>query len=81
MKNMNQLTPAEKAKELVDKYQSGYTIGRFSYQLPNDLQDSKQCALIAVEEIQKLPNINYSNNKDSSQYDYWQEVKEELQKL
>ena len=68
------MTPKEKAKELVEKL--------------SDLEDgemyigkAKQCTLIAVDEIQKLPNMKYDNNKDKSQYDYWQEVKEELLKI
>jgi hypothetical protein len=73
---MNQLSPAEKAKELYEYYYS------LMYDSMNvDWSVEAKCAAIKnVEEIQKLPNINYSNNKDSSQYDYWQEVKEELLK-
>jgi hypothetical protein len=64
-------TPKEKAEELVSVY----------FLLVQTIAQQKQCALIAVDEIQKLPNINYSNNKDASQYDYWQEVKTEIEKL
>ena len=42
------------------------------------ITNAVECALIAVDEIQKLPNMEYGNNKDESQYDYWQEVKQEL---
>ena len=62
------MTPKEKAVELVEKYLA----------LTNN---RKQCAIIAVEEILKMPNIEYSHNRDSSQYDYWQQVKEEIEKL
>jgi hypothetical protein len=70
------LSPAEKAKELYEWYYS------LMYDSMNvDWSVEAKCAAIKnVEEIQKLPNINYSNNKDSSQYDYWQEVKTELEK-
>ena len=71
------MTPKEKADELVKKI----------YKVMSDsvsditLYFSKQCALIAVNEIMKMPNIGYNHNQDESQYDYWQEVKQEIEKL
>ena len=67
------MTAKEKAKELVYKY----------FNLTDHMQfdEAKECALIAINEIQNLPNMNYSNNKDLSQYDYWQKVKKEIEKL
>ena len=71
------MTPKEKADELVKKM----------YKVMSDsvsditLYFSKQCALIAVNEIMKMPNIGYNHNQDESQYDYWQEVKQEIEKL
>jgi len=77
------MTAKEKAKELFDKYINLYPsyIVMFQGDLDKAQKDIKQCALIAVNEIQNLPNMNYSNNKDLSQYDYWQEVKQEIEKL
>ena len=73
------LTPKEKAKELVEKYQSGYTIGRFSYQLPNDLQDAKQCALVACNEI--IDAIDWHEfETPNKQLNYWLDVRKELEK-
>lgn len=72
------MRPKEKAEQLIIKYYS-FGINKEGQTLSWD--ESKQCALIAVYEIQKLPNINYSNNKDASQYDYWQEVKQEIKNL
>lgn len=67
------MTPKEKADKLVNK---------FNYENKHYLAlDAKKCALIAVAEIMKMPNIGYSNNKDESQYDYWQEVKQEIEKI
>jgi len=63
------MTPKDKAKELVD---------RFINQMPKYLQGklgrltAKQCALICVDEIQKV--TNYEIN-------YWEEVKQEINKL
>ena len=56
-----------KAKELVDKYEK--LMKSHSYK--------KQCALIAVDEI-----INECGDRFLfSKCDYWQEVKEEINKL
>ena len=72
-------TPKEKAQELVDKYKyfvNGY-LG--SSMLTNTeypeiiLLNAKQCALIAVEEILNGSRLFYIED-----YDYWQEVKQEL---
>jgi hypothetical protein len=72
------MTPKEKAEELVLKYlrlQEKDSYNWFNKKL------AKECALIAVDEIQKIPNIEYSNNKNATQYDYWEEVKQEIEKL
>ena len=63
------MTPKEKAKELVDKYQfveiANYT----------SMFEVKQCALIAVDEIIK------SSLMPNSIKPYWQEVKNEIELL
>ena len=73
-----ELTPKEKAKELVEKF--------------SDLEDgemyigkAKQCALIAVDEIINSLE-NYGKESDELQnmendFRYWQEVKQELLKM
>jgi hypothetical protein len=70
------MKPKEKAKELVHKF--------YRY-VPADEEHeheyAKQCALIAVDEIlEELPegSIDYGI---SSQRRYWEEVKEEINKL
>ena len=64
------MTPKEKAEELLDKMTM--EIGKFN---------SKQCSLIAVDEI----IYNLSGLEDSVWHmntkDYWQEVKQEIEKL
>jgi len=63
------MTPKEKAIELVNKY---WKIGEEEYQdTILNWEESKQCALIAVDEILK----------DTSNSDYWQKVKQEIHKL
>ena len=65
------MTPKDKAKELVDKYAKLY------YDLEYDYYDDrdKQCALIAVDEI-----LNTFIDIDPK-LNYWQEVKQEIEKL
>ena len=64
------MTPKEKAKKLVNKYLQIYD-GRVT--------QAKQCALIAVDEILK----DRERLNDAFFYcgDYWQEVKQEIEKL
>ena len=70
------MTPREKAKELVDKF---YTIDSDSEMFDGFTMPifyAERCALIAVDEILKI-TLSYAG-KD---YDYWQEVKQEIQAL
>ena len=67
------MTPKEKAEGLKYKYMSiRWDIGP---------DDAKQCALIAVDEIikQLVPIEKAPNNK--SAFQYWQEVKQEIELL
>ena len=59
------MKPKEKAKELVDRY----------YFVDDYHSFSKQCALIAVDEI---INLDYFSEEGR---EYWQEVKKEIEKL
>jgi hypothetical protein len=67
------MTPKEKAKELVDKYWEELEIG---------YDNSKQCALVAVEFAM---NSKYSfqpiNGGWVSGKSYYEEVKQEIEKL
>lgn len=65
------MTAKEKAIELIDKF---YSISSFF----SDLEDAKQCALIAADEIIEFmsPMVN-----SKQAYDYWDEVKQEIEKL
>ena len=58
-------TPKEKAKELVEKYDSTLIY-------LESKSKAKQCALIAVDEIIKEVVLSTM---------YWQEVKQEIEKL
>jgi hypothetical protein len=77
-----ELTPKEKAKELVEKYR-GVAHSDFHNQTGYDEaqreENQKQCALIAVDEIiNSRPAITDSQ----IQYiNYWNEVKQEINNL
>lgn len=66
------MTPKEKAKEITDKFKMicGY-----------DLVLTKKCACICVYEITSC--IKYREGTDDffRGYEYWEKVKEEIQKL
>ena len=64
---------AEKAKELVDKYLTA-SFGVMEEYIPVPIMLAKQCALIAVDELLLL--ITYQPT-----IDYWNEVKQEIEKL
>lgn len=64
------MTAKEKAIELYDKFIDNYSI--------NGDRNAKECAIICVDEI-----INYANDYQSmcGEDGYWQEVKNELEKM
>ena len=69
------MTAKEKAIELIDKF---YSISSFF----SDLEDAKECALIAVDEIISLSKIaSLRRNNVYMELEYWQEVKQEIEKL
>ena len=88
------MTPKEKAENLVDNFYN--VIGKnyskrdgFGTQL---FEEAKQCALIAVDEIIKqfvgvydslkdAGVLDSASVQDSANYKYWQEVKQEIEKL
>ncbi len=58
----------EKAKELVEKYDQTFTY-------LESKNKAKQCAIIAVDEIL---NLDYFSEEGR---EYWQEIKNEIEKL
>jgi hypothetical protein len=71
------MTPKEKAKELVDKM--------WVYALPNangSWANAKQCALIAVDEVLIANTFDMQDiERYLIEYKYYQEVRQEIQKL
>lgn len=65
------MTPKEKAEDLIDLYV------RDGYDLVMSEDMAKRCALIAVNEIiEELIVTDFSNR-----FNYWQEVKQEIEQL
>jgi len=69
------MTQTEKAKELVEKM-----LGENNHYLNKNIEVdkliAKQCALICVDEILNGSRLFYIED-----YDYWREVKQEINKL
>ena len=87
------MTPQEKAKELFDKYADEFN---FDDTYRGYREQSKQCALIVVDEILKSEprypsNVDWDDVGATHQYyyeaqreeaaRYWEEVKQEIEKL
>ena len=75
------MTPKEKAIELVNKFS-----GKLPwYSEKDNLLKSKQCALIAVDEVQQLiKDLSSCKNRFIyiiDEMNYWQEVKQEIELL
>jgi hypothetical protein len=69
------MTPKEKTKELFFKYRN--LENKHSY-INN--YNAKQCALIAVDEILSLNVFEYYSDWTNT-IEYWEEVKQEIEKL
>lgn len=85
---MAQQTAVEKAKELCNKFLRTYKVSLYP---PFNLasQEAKQCALIAVDEILDTIRIHLMEDPSTEEVVkfverrviYWQEVKQEIEKL
>ena len=70
------MKPKEKAKELVSKFNFEHTGD--SYTIFQNVEESKRCALIAVDEIIKeMDNVMLPNPFKQ----YWNKVKQEIENL
>lgn len=77
------MTPQEKAQELVSSFMSIRNIKLSDYSVIY-LPAAKQCALIAVDEIlEYVPQFEYGQGEKTTttEYDYLQEVKQEIGRL
>ena len=78
------MIPAEKAKELVDKYWIYLRAGLLYDEEAKE--DAKQCASIAVEEIEEaLADYGRGDSLQlqnmDSEFRFWEQVKTEIEKL
>jgi len=71
------MIPKEKADELYSKYDNLLN-KYFGNPIVFDNQ-LKQCALIAVDEI--IDSLTIKNYSDADNYEYWNEVKNEIENL
>lgn len=72
------MTPKEKAEQLVEKFRMNV----LDYErcvIHN--HKAKQCALIAVDEIREHASPHFIENEDGKFVSFWQEVKQEIDKL
>ena len=75
------MTPKEQAKDLVDKFLKCKDVSNSYYVIPI-MEDAKQCALIAVDEIINAIDFDWMEVQNlESEHRYWDEVKEEIKKL
>jgi hypothetical protein len=74
------MSAKDKAKELMDKYQYAVRFDESETQYFANMHSVKECALIAVDEILKQC-WDYRDIDLQASYDYWQEVKQEIQLL
>lgn len=74
------MTPKEKAEELVSKFESqGVLIPWTAYLQQHSV--AKQYALIAVDEILRIEYWAFMEMGGKQEEDYWQQVKNEIEKL
>jgi hypothetical protein len=83
------MTPKEKAQELFDKYYRLFNnFPNYQYVIENlnTIQDeklytTKECALIAVDEMLTWLKSHSYSNKNYDAFVYYNEVKQEIEKL
>ena len=73
-----QMTPKEKAEELVDKFRNEITSFLGDNMKKNN---AKKCALVAVDELIKIHYLLTTTHDTSPSIIYWKEVKKELENL
>ena len=75
------MTPKEKALELMGIFGNIFLEDEEEHYVGTVSRLSKQCALIAVDEILLETDDNYDSLHASDRRIYWQDVKQEIEKL
>jgi hypothetical protein len=71
------MTPKEKAQELIKKFSFNTRCFSETKGWEDSFFDAKECALIAVDEILSINSVD----KDEDLSNYWEQVKQEIEKL
>jgi hypothetical protein len=71
------MTPKEKAQELIKKFSFNTRCFSETKGWEDSFFDAKECALIAVDEILDINSVD----RDYYLCDYWNDVKEEIEKI
>lgn len=81
------MTAKEKAKKLIDLFYQLFPLDKYVSTTDGELNweynnwnQSKKCALIAVEEILEMDLPILEEDADGF-YDYWEQVKQEIEQL
>lgn len=74
------MTPQEKAEQIVDKYLEVLP-SRNPIMYIGDIETAKQCALVAVDELMQSDWYIPTREEHNKWVQYWQEVKNEIEKL
>jgi hypothetical protein len=69
------MTPKEKAKELMNRFNNQHYPELKEYIIYQSLEESKRCCLIAVDEL-----LNVIED-ERIHFKYWKEVKQEIENL
>jgi len=77
------MIPKSKAKELISRFNNSYDEESKSYILYQNVEESKRCALIAVDELinSTLPSCEFGGIINNNTIEYWDEVKQEIKNL
>jgi len=82
------MIPKQKSEDLIDKYRTYIRIGKYDNNVSEDeIYLAKQCALIAVDEIIEAlleydnRNATYELQNMDRDFNYWEQVKQEIEKL
>jgi hypothetical protein len=75
------MTPANKAKQLVDKYKHNTRAFNETNGWEDTLHDAKECALIAVDEVVAFIDEHMQGWLDWDWKSYWEQVKIEIEKI
>jgi len=75
-----ELSPKEKAKELVEKFRGLVHSGVDDLEITSN-ENAKKCALIYVKGMRDMAESIWEKMDDYHTAEYWDEIKQEIEKL